>query len=54
MPEANGVMIINREYRGPTPCGMDFPTLADYVGVGGQTPGFMGHGRGYILSKKVY
>ncbi len=52
VPEANGVMIINREYRGLTPCGMDFSTLADFVGVGRQTPGFMGHGRGYILSKK--
>lgn len=31
---------------------MDFSALAGIVGSGVQTPGFMGHGKGYILSKK--
>ncbi|HHW75155.1 MAG TPA: CO dehydrogenase/CO-methylating acetyl-CoA synthase complex subunit beta [Firmicutes bacterium] len=52
MPEANGVMITTREHGGETPCGMTFSTLAGTVGGGIQTPGFMGHGRTYVLSRK--
>ncbi|MEW5865505.1 MAG: acetyl-CoA decarbonylase/synthase complex subunit alpha/beta [Bacillota bacterium] len=52
LPEANGVMIVNREFSGMTPCGMKFSTLAGSVGGGVQTPGFMGHGRSYVLSRK--
>ncbi|HED24207.1 MAG TPA: CO dehydrogenase/CO-methylating acetyl-CoA synthase complex subunit beta [Firmicutes bacterium] len=52
VPEANGVMITTREYSGDTPVGMTFSTLAGSVGGGVQTPGFMGHGRSYVLSKK--
>jgi acetyl-CoA synthase len=50
--EANGVMIVNREYPGMTPCGMGFSTLAGSVGGGNQTPGFLGVGRLYVASKK--
>lgn len=52
VPEANGVMIVNREYSGDTPAGMKFTTLASSVGGGSQTPGFLGVGRLYIVSKK--
>lgn len=52
LPEANGFMIVNREHSGITPCGMTFSTLAGSVGGGAQTPGFMGIGRLYIVSKK--
>jgi acetyl-CoA synthase len=52
VPEANGVMIVNREYSGETPAGMKFTTLAGSVGGGNQTPGFLGVGRLYIVSKK--
>ncbi|MBI3008411.1 MAG: CO dehydrogenase/CO-methylating acetyl-CoA synthase complex subunit beta, partial [Candidatus Omnitrophica bacterium] len=52
IPEANGIMIVNREYPGETPCGMKFTTLAGSVGGGAQTPGFLGVGRLYITSKK--
>lgn len=52
LPEANGFMIVNREFSGMTPCGMTFSTLAGSVGGGAQTPGFMGIGRLYIVSKK--
>jgi CO dehydrogenase/CO-methylating acetyl-CoA synthase complex, beta subunit len=52
VPEANGVMIVNREYAGETPAGMKFTTLANMVGGGNQTPGFLGVGRLYIVSKK--
>jgi acetyl-CoA synthase len=49
---AHGVMIVNREYPGMTPCGMAFTTLAGTVGGGLQTPGFLGIGRLYIASRK--
>lgn len=52
LPEANGFMVVNREYAGMTPCGMKFTTLAGNVGGGAQTPGFMGVGRLYLVSKK--
>jgi acetyl-CoA synthase len=52
VPEANGVMVVNREYAGETPAGMKFTTLASSVGGGAQTPGFLGVGRLYVVSKK--
>lgn len=52
IPEANGVMLVHRDYLGATPCGMSFTTLAGSVGGGVQTPGFLGVGKLYILSKK--
>jgi len=52
IPEANGFMIVHRDYSGMTPCGMTFTTLAGSVGGGLQTPGFLGIGRLYIVSKK--
>ena len=51
-PEATGVMIVNREYTGPTPMGMNFGELAKMAGGGAQTPGMMGVGRLYITSRK--
>jgi acetyl-CoA synthase len=52
VPEANGVLVVNREYGGMTPIGMEFSTLAGQVGGGVQTPGFLGIGRRYMLSEK--
>ena len=52
VPEANGVMVVSREYAGETPVGMTFSTLASSVGGGNQTPGFLGVGRLYVTSKK--
>jgi len=52
VPEANGVMVVNREYGGQTPIGMPFSTLAGSVGGGAQTPGFLGVGRLYLTSRK--
>jgi acetyl-CoA synthase len=52
VPEANGVLVVNREYGGMTPIGMEFSTLAGQVGGGVQTPGFVGIGRRYLLSRK--
>jgi acetyl-CoA synthase len=52
IPEANGFMIVHRDYAGMTPSGMTFTTLAGSVGGGVQTPGFLGVGKLYIVSKK--
>lgn len=52
LPSCNGVMIVPREYAEMTPCGMKFSTLAGQVGGGVQTPGFMGHSKHYISSRK--
>jgi acetyl-CoA synthase len=52
IPEANGFMIVSREDPGMTPAGMTFSTLAGLAGGGQQTPGMMGHGKFYLLSKK--
>ncbi|MEL4106585.1 acetyl-CoA decarbonylase/synthase complex subunit alpha/beta [Oscillospiraceae bacterium WX1] len=51
-PCSNGVIIVNREHTGVTPLGMTFAELASMTGGGVQTPGFMGHGRHFIPSKK--
>ena len=51
-PFSNGVIITNREYTGMTPLGMTFGELASMTGGGVQTPGFMGHGKHFISSKK--
>jgi acetyl-CoA synthase len=52
LPSTGGIMIVNREYSEMTPCGMKFSTLAGTVGGGQQTPGFIGHSKHYISSKK--
>ncbi|MDP2167061.1 MAG: acetyl-CoA decarbonylase/synthase complex subunit alpha/beta [Thermodesulfovibrionales bacterium] len=52
VPEANGIMIVQRGHTGMTPAGMKFSTLAGSVGGGTQNPGFMGIGRNFIVSKK--
>ena len=52
LPSTGGIMIANREYTEMTPCGMKFSTLAGTVGGGNQTPGFIGHSKHYINSKK--
>ena len=51
-PASNGVVIVNREYAGQTPVGMSFAELASFTGGGAQTPGYMGHGKHFIASKK--
>jgi acetyl-CoA synthase len=52
LPVANGVMSVDRDYKGMTPCGMKFTTLAGSAGGGNITPGFVGHSKLYIASKK--
>ncbi len=52
LPEANGIMIVDRGYTGMTPVGMKFSTLAGTVGGGTQTPGFTGIGKYFVTSRK--
>lgn len=52
MPMCNGIMTVDRDYSGMTPSGMKFTTLAGTVGGGNVTPGFLGHSKYYITSKK--
>lgn len=52
VPEANGIMLVQRGHTGMTPAGMKFSTLAGTVGGGMQSPGFMGIGVNFITSKK--
>ena len=51
-PMSGGVIVVNREFKGMTPVGMTFGELASCTGGGVQTPGYMGHGRHFIASKK--
>ncbi|MGM0366979.1 MAG: acetyl-CoA decarbonylase/synthase complex subunit alpha/beta [Actinomycetota bacterium] len=52
LPSTNGIMAVNREHGGMTPCGMKFSTIAGMVGGGIQTPGFIGISKFFIGSKK--
>jgi acetyl-CoA synthase len=52
LPSTGGIMIVNREFSEMTPVGMKFSTLAGTVGGGQQTPGFIGHSKHYISSRK--
>ena len=46
-------MTVDRDFKGDsTPCGMKFTTLAGSAGGGAVTPGFVGHSKHYIGSKK--
>ena len=51
-PVSMGVVITCREHAGMTPLGMSFSEMASMTGGGVQTPGFMGHGKQFIFSKK--
>jgi acetyl-CoA synthase len=52
LPGTGGVMIVDRDYGGQTPVGMPFSQLAELTGGGQQTPGFIGIGTLYMLSRK--
>lgn len=52
LPTCNGIMTVYREFPNMTPSGMKFSTLAGTVGGGLQTPGFIGHSKQYVGSKK--
>jgi len=51
-PDMQSVVVVNREFADMTPVGMKFSTLAGSIGGGKQTPGFIGIGRKYLVSRK--
>ncbi len=51
-PDMQSVVVVNREFADMTPVGMKFSTLAGSIGGGKQTPGFIGVGRKYLVSRK--
>jgi len=52
LPSCNGIMTVDRDFKGETPCGMKFTTLAGTIGGGVSSPGFVGHSKYYITQKK--
>lgn len=52
LPSCNGIMSVNRDYKGETPCGMKFTTLAGVMGGGASSPGFVGHSKFNITQRK--
>jgi len=52
LPSCNGIMTVNRDYTGETPCGMKFTTLAGVMGGGASSPGFVGHSKFNITQRK--
>jgi acetyl-CoA synthase len=52
LDQCNGIMTVDRDSTVETPCGMKFTTLAGQVGGGSVTPGFLGHSKHYITSRK--
>jgi acetyl-CoA synthase len=52
LPLCNGIMTVNREFTGMTPCGMKFTTLAGTMGGGQVSPGFVGHSKYNITQRK--
>ncbi len=52
LPMCNGIMTVNRDYTGETPCGMKFTTLAGVIGGGQVTPGFVGHSKYNVCQRK--
>jgi len=52
LPLCNGIMTVDRDYNGMTPCGMKFTTLAGTIGGGTSVPGFVGHGKYNITQRK--
>jgi len=52
LPMCNGIMTVNRDYTGETPCGMKFTTLAGVMGGGQSSPGFVGHAKYNVVQRK--
>jgi len=52
LPMCNGIMTVNRDFLGMTPCGMKFTTLAGSAGGGAVTPGFLGHSKYNVTQRK--
>jgi len=52
MPEVDGIGVVDRDFRNPTPNGLPFSTMAGQAGGGKQVVGFLGMGLLYYFSPK--
>ncbi len=52
LPLSNGVMVMSSAYEGRTPSGMDWAMLYEMVGAGMSIPGFIGHSKRALGSRK--
>jgi acetyl-CoA synthase len=52
LPLSNGVMVVERDYTGMTPSGMDWAMLYEMVGMGTPVPGFLGHSKRALHREK--
>jgi acetyl-CoA synthase len=52
LPGCGGVMAVECDHEGMTPCGLDVAALRDIVGRGSPTPGFLGHSRRHMVTPK--
>ncbi len=52
MPEVDGIGIVDRDFKSPTPNGLPFSTMAGQAGGGKQVVGFLGMGLLYYFSPK--
>jgi len=52
IPEVDGIGVVHRNYKGNTPLGLPFSTLAGQIGGGQQSEGFVGIAVEYLRSPK--
>ncbi|MEA3340120.1 MAG: CO dehydrogenase/CO-methylating acetyl-CoA synthase complex subunit beta [Chloroflexota bacterium] len=52
LPLSNGVMVVDHAYEGLTPSGMDWDMLYELVGACMPVPGFIGHSKRALRSRK--
>ena len=52
LPMCNGVMSVNRDYTGETPCGMKFTHPGRSHGRRAILPGFVGHSKYNVVQRK--
>lgn len=54
IPEVDGIGVVHRDFRGTTPFGIPFSTMAGQVGGGVQSEGFQGMAIEYMRSSKFF
>ncbi|MBU2559838.1 CO dehydrogenase/CO-methylating acetyl-CoA synthase complex subunit beta [archaeon] len=54
IPEVDGIGVVHRDFRGVTPFGIPFSTMAGQVGGGVQSEGFQGMAIEYMRSSKFF
>lgn len=54
IPEVDGIGVVHRNYKGNTPLGLPFSTIAGQIGGGQQNDGFVGIAIEYMRSPKFF